>query len=111
MTSNAWPMSNNPSACILPSQMDKACKSFEQFYYSKHSGRRLDWQLALGNADVHVRFKERSHELNVSTLALVILLLFEHLEDDETLSYTVRYGLRHRYHHTNVPFPPQYYRI
>ncbi|KAF9477929.1 Cullin-domain-containing protein [Pholiota conissans] len=88
MTSNAWPMTNNPSACILPSQMDKACKSFEQFYHSKHSGRRLDWQLNLGNADVHVRFQDRSHELNVSTLALVILLLFENLGDDETLSYS-----------------------
>lgn len=69
--------------------MDKATKSFEQFYHSKHSGRRLDWQLTLGNADVNVRFKERTHELNVSTLALVILLLFENLGDDETLSYTV----------------------
>ncbi|KAF8183923.1 Cullin, partial [Pholiota molesta] len=88
MTSNAWPITNTPSACILSPQMDKATKSFEQFYHSKHSGRRLDWQLTLGNADVNVRFKERTHELNVSTLALVILLLFENLGDDETLSYT-----------------------
>lgn len=82
-------MASNSAACILPPQMDKACKSFEQFYHSKHSGRRLDWQLALGNADVHVRFKDKLHELNVSTMALVILLLFEHLGDDEKLAYTV----------------------
>ncbi|KAF8968105.1 Cullin-domain-containing protein [Flammula alnicola] len=88
MTSNAWPMTQAPSACVLPSQMAKACKSFEQFYLSRHSGRRLNWQLSLGNADVHVKFKARSHELNVSTLALVILLLFENLDEDDVLSYS-----------------------
>lgn len=95
MTSNAWPMASNSAACILPPQMDKACKSFEQFYHSKHSGRRLDWQLALGNADVLVRFKDKSHELNVSTLALVILLLFEHMEDGEELTYMVSRSIWH----------------
>jgi len=36
-----------------------------------------------------VRFKARSHDLNVSTQALVVLLLFEDLKADETLSYAV----------------------
>jgi len=43
----------------------------------------------LGTADVRVRFKARSHDLNVSTQALVVLLLFEDLKADETLSYAV----------------------
>ena len=69
--------------------MSKACQSFEQFYLSRHSGRRLTWQLYLGNADVRVRFKSRSHDLNVSTYALVILLLFENLEEEGFLTYEV----------------------
>jgi len=69
--------------------MEKACKSFEQFYLSRHSGRRLTWQHSLGNADVHVNFKARAHELNVATFALVILLLFEDVPDDDFLTYTV----------------------
>lgn len=69
--------------------MGKACKSFEQFYLSRHSGRRLTWQFSLGNADVRVRFKTRNHDINVSTFALVILLLFEDLPDDEFLTYGV----------------------
>ncbi|CAA7266849.1 unnamed protein product [Cyclocybe aegerita] len=87
MTSNAWPMTHSPSSCILPSVMSKATKSFEQFYFSRHSGRRLTWQYSLGNADVIVQFKARSHELNVSTFGLVILLLFENLGDGDFLSY------------------------
>lgn len=69
--------------------MAKACKSFEHFYLSRHSGRRLTWQYSLGNAHVSVKFKSRSFELNVATFALVILLLFEDIQNDECLTYTV----------------------
>ncbi|KDR76203.1 hypothetical protein GALMADRAFT_225884 [Galerina marginata CBS 339.88] len=88
MTSNAWPMTHSASTCLLPSEMAKSCKSFEKFYLSKHSGRRLTWQLSLGNADVLVNFRAKSHELNVSTFALVILLLFEDLDDNDFLTYS-----------------------
>ncbi|KAF8149979.1 Cullin [Crassisporium funariophilum] len=88
MTSNCWPMNHSTSSCTLPSEMAKTCKSFEQFYLSRHSGRRLTWQLSLGNADVRVRFKTKTHDLNVSTFALVILLLFEDLGDGEFLTYS-----------------------
>ena len=64
-------------------------KAFERFYHSKHTGRRLTWQPSLGNADVRTTFKSRKHDLNVSTIALVILLLFEDLPEDGFLEYEV----------------------
>ncbi|TFK40341.1 Cullin [Crucibulum laeve] len=88
MTSTFWPMSHSASPCTFPVELGKTCKSFEQFYLSRHSGRRLTWQPSLGNADVRVRFKSRTHDLNVSTFALVILLLFEDLDESEFLSYS-----------------------
>lgn len=63
---------------------------FQKYYDSRHSGRRLTWQGNLGTADVKVKFKARSHDLNVSTHALVVLLLFEDVSGDQTLSYPVR---------------------
>ncbi|CCM00091.1 uncharacterized protein FIBRA_02118 [Fibroporia radiculosa] len=87
MTSTFWPMSHSTASCNFPDLLIKAFKSFEQFYLSKHSGRRLTWQPSLGNADVRVTFKSRKHDLNVSTFALVILLLFEDLPDSEFLTY------------------------
>jgi len=91
MTSNNWPsnLTQKPPACNLPEVMLEACQSFEKYYLSRHSGRRLTWQLALGNADVKVAFKNRKHDLNVSTFALIILLLFEELGEGEILSYEV----------------------
>ncbi|KAH9002894.1 Cullin-domain-containing protein [Lactarius hatsudake] len=83
MTSTFWPMSYAPIPCTLPPLLVKASKSFEQFYLSRHSGRKLTWQPSLGTADVRVTFKARKHDLNVSTLAMVILLLFEDLGEGE----------------------------
>lgn len=87
MTSTFWPMSYSAASCNLPEQLLKASRSFEQFYLSQHSGRRLTWQPSLGSVDVKVRFNTRTHDLNVSTFALTILLLFEDVEDGETLLY------------------------
>jgi cullin 3 len=80
-------MSYAPVPCILPPVLVKASKSFEQFYLSRHSGRKVTWQPSLGNADVRVTFKARKHDLNVSSFALVILLLFEDLGEGEFLTY------------------------
>jgi cullin 3 len=83
-------MSHTPSTCVLPEILSRSCKSFEHYYLSRHSGRRLTWQPSLGSADVRVQFKARKHDLNVSTFALIILLLFENVEDDGFLTYEVR---------------------
>ncbi|OAX43154.1 Cullin-domain-containing protein [Rhizopogon vinicolor AM-OR11-026] len=87
MTSTFWPMSHSSASCVFPDVLIRACKSFEQFYLSRHSGRRLAWQPSLGNADIRIQFKTRKHDVNVSTFALVILLLFENSTDDEFLAY------------------------
>ncbi|KAJ3862403.1 Cullin-domain-containing protein [Lentinula novae-zelandiae] len=86
MTSTFWP-SHSSSPCNLPQQLLDSIKPFEEFYLSQHSGRRLTWQLSLGNVDVRVAFKSKQHDLNVTTFAAVILLLFEDLKDDDFLTY------------------------
>lgn len=47
----------------------------------------LTWLPLFGNADVEVAFKKRKHILNVSSFALIILLLFENLGKRESLTY------------------------
>ncbi|KAH9849716.1 Cullin-domain-containing protein [Lenzites betulinus] len=87
MTSTFWPMSHSAASCTFPAQLIDVSKSFERFYLSRHSGRRLTWQPSLGSADVRVKFKSKKHDLNVSTFALVVLLLFEDILDDQFLTY------------------------
>ncbi|EIM90785.1 Cullin-domain-containing protein [Stereum hirsutum FP-91666 SS1] len=87
MTSTFWPMAYASVPCVLPSELVSTSRAFEQYYLSRHSGRRLTWQPSMGNADVKVTFKSKRHDLNVSTFALVILLLFQNLGEGEFLTY------------------------
>lgn len=90
LTSTYWTGTTSAPGTLLPPLLGDAIASFEKFYLSRHSGRCLTWQPNQGTADVRVRFKAKVHELNVSTFALVVLLLFEGLEEGEEIPYEVR---------------------
>lgn len=90
MTATFWPYTPPAIPPVVPPVLAEACKSFEAFYFSRHSGRRLTWLTSMGSADVRAAFKSRSHDLNVSTYAIMILLLFENIGDDDFLTYSVR---------------------
>ncbi|KAF2088481.1 Cullin-domain-containing protein [Saccharata proteae CBS 121410] len=107
LTSMTWPLesmgssgNNEESArlrCIFPPTVEKIKESFERFYGEKHSGRQLTWLANMGSADIRAvfpnvpdregGFKERRHELNVSTYAMCILLLFNDLGSGVSLSF------------------------
>ena len=90
LTASYWPQAiAMVSPCTFNSTLSTATATFQKYYDSRHSGRRLTWQGNLGQADVKVRFKARSHDISLSTQALVVLLLFEDLSEDEFLSYSV----------------------
>ena len=99
LTSTMWPMeimSNTKDGevqlpCIFPKEVENVKQSFEQFYLSKHSGRKLSWQANMGTADIRATFqksngKVQRHELNVSTYAMVILVLFNDVPSGESLT-------------------------
>ncbi|KAF7502454.1 hypothetical protein GJ744_005800 [Endocarpon pusillum] len=101
LTTTMWPVDSmvrrnedgsTKTACIYPPVVENVRKRFEHFYLKKHSGRTLSWQPQLGSADIRATFtkpdgKTKRHELNVSTYAMVILLLFNDLPADQCLSY------------------------
>ncbi|EAU33596.1 conserved hypothetical protein [Aspergillus terreus NIH2624] len=100
LTSTMWPMeimSNTRDdqvqlSCIFPKEIDSVRQSFEKFYLDKHSGRKLSWQASMGTADIRATFhrsngKVQRHELNVSTYAMVILMLFNDVESGESLTF------------------------
>ncbi|KAG8716376.1 Cullin-3 [Ceratobasidium sp. 395] len=89
LTSTFWPITHTTSLsnCIMPPVVAKSIANFERFYHAKHNGRRLAWQPGYGSADIKVAFKTRKHELNVSTLAMVVLLAFGDTDIDEELGY------------------------
>lgn len=87
--SNNWPSASKDVTCTFPQILQDGIASFENFYNKKHNGRKLTFRSELGTVDVKARFKARSHELNVSTHSMIVLALFEGLEENEELSYLV----------------------
>ncbi len=110
LTSTMWPLeAMNPaykdgqSTCILPPQIDRVKQGFEKFYLDKHSGRQLTWQANMGTADLRAYFhemkgKQKTRELNVSTYAMTILLLYNDLPPGEF------YTCEEIQAKTNIPF-------
>ena len=91
-TSSHWPIAQNTSRAdnaILPDSFQKAVKSFESFYFHRHTGRKLNWRADMGSVDVKVQFRARKHELNVSTHAMIVLSLFENRSTDDWLPLDV----------------------
>jgi cullin 3 len=107
LTSMTWPLEtmggvsadeeDQRPRCNYPLVVDKLKRGFEKFYSEKHSGRQLTWLANMGSADIKAvfpkvpqkdgSFKERRHDLNVSTYGMVILLLFNELPTDQHLTF------------------------
>jgi len=107
LTSMTWPLESmggtvaeeeaSRPRCNFPTAVEKIKRGFEKFYSQKHSGRQLTWLANMGSADIRAvfpkavqkdgSFKERRHDLNVSTYGMVILLLFNELPADRYLTF------------------------
>lgn len=107
LTKMTWPMESIGGSgdgqddkrpkCNFPPAVEKVKRGFEKYYSEKHNGRELTWLPNMGTADIKAvfpkvaqkdgSFKERRHELNVSTYAMVILLLFNDIPADESITF------------------------
>ena len=98
LTNTMWPLEGLTSVqdadnlqCIWPLDLDKLKSSFERFYLNKHNGRKLTWPAQMGSVDIRAYFPQaktsaKMRELNCSTYAAMILLLFNDLPDSTALS-------------------------
>ena len=101
ITANVWPFealfksgddNEKKQECNYPSSIERTKKLYEQFYLGKHTGRRLTWMPNLGDADVRATFKSaegkvRRYELNVSTYAMMVLMLFNELPKGQGITF------------------------
>jgi len=75
-TTGAWPTSSIQPV-KKPPDIVQVADSFTNFYLNRFSGRRLNFQMDKGKADVSVQFNARTKKiLVVSTYQMLVLLLF-----------------------------------
>ncbi|KAF2416520.1 Cullin-domain-containing protein [Tothia fuscella] len=100
LTSGTWPLSQDSSEeenatrpkVIYPPQVARVKQDFQNFYQTKHTGRELTWHPDKGTADLIIRFKNGQgsksiKEVNMPTYSMIILLLFQDLPEDKSLSF------------------------
>ncbi|KAM9576259.1 cullin-4B-like [Trichechus inunguis] len=75
LTTSFWP-AYMPKEVQLPLEMERLQETFKNFYLSKHSGRKLQWQSTLGHCVVRAEFKTGKKELQVSLFQTLVLLMF-----------------------------------
>jgi cullin 3 len=102
LTSMTWPLEafrgasederDSRSHIIFPRSIERIKTGFERFYSEKYSGRKLTWQTNMGDADIKATFpkskngRPMTHDINCSTYAMLILLLFNELPSTQALS-------------------------
>jgi len=75
-TTGAWPNSTLVE-CNIPQELEEAANKYKQFYSGLHSGRKLDYRMDLGKAEVQVHFNATTKKiLVVTTYQMMVLLLF-----------------------------------
>jgi nuclear pore complex protein Nup205 len=88
LSSAAWPSYSDVSVTIPPA-ISKLISNFESYYHQKHSGRKLHWKHALAHCQLKAYYpKGVRKEIVVSGFQAIVLLLFNDLPNDATLSYT-----------------------
>uniref|UniRef100_A0AC34G5L7 Cullin family profile domain-containing protein n=1 Tax=Panagrolaimus sp. ES5 TaxID=591445 RepID=A0AC34G5L7_9BILA len=106
LTSVNWPITDS-RICILPSSVEELFKNFENFYFTKYSGRSLKLNPCFGFADLKATFfkqatdgssriQETTKLLTVTTYQMCILMkfneseifTFKQLMDDTKISST-----------------------
>nr|CAH7726315.1 unnamed protein product [Callosobruchus chinensis] len=75
LTMGYWP-TYQPMDVTVPEYMVRLQDVFRDFYLSKHSGRKLQWQPTLGYCVLRASFKAGPKELVVSLFQSLVLLLF-----------------------------------
>ncbi|KAK7207098.1 Cullin family-domain-containing protein [Myxozyma melibiosi] len=81
-----WPYYPD-TTLVLPPEMNTALESFQQFYFSKQTGRKISWRHVLGHCVVKAQFPKGKKELSMSLFQTVVLLLFNDVDDGKSLTY------------------------
>nr|CAI5851617.1 unnamed protein product [Callosobruchus analis] len=79
LTSSFWPNYSTYNV-NLPPELVNYQATFQKFYSSNHSGRKLVWQPNLGHCIVKATFDCGNKELQVSLFQTIVLLLFNEVE-------------------------------
>ena len=85
LTTGYWPVYPQYPNLVLPEPLKDHQDRFSNYYKTKHQGRRMAWQYALGHCVVKCSGFTKTYELIVSLCQALVLIQFETSEAKLTL--------------------------
>ena len=86
LSAASWP--TYPDVPVnIPTAISKLMSDFETHYKTKHNGRMLTWKNALAHCQLKSKFPKGNKEIVVSGFQAIVLLLFNDIPADGSLSY------------------------
>lgn len=82
-----WPLQPPTTPFVPPQELVRTYERFQNFYVSKHGGRKLTWLWHLSKGEIranYVKLNKVPYTFQASTYQMAIMLLFN---DSETVSY------------------------
>lgn len=76
LQTNAWPEKADETNVVPCEEMLACIQAFENFYHSKHSGRKLRWIYNMGGVELTAHCFSRKHILVVSAYQCLALMIF-----------------------------------
>ncbi|EJW84073.1 Cullin-1 [Wuchereria bancrofti] len=94
--SGVWPFSQSPIFDI-PVQLTKCMESFNEFYQTQHTGRKLTWLLAQCRGELSAYGFQRKYTFTATTAQMAVLMLYnentemtlQHICDSTKLKHEV----------------------
>lgn len=81
LQTNAWPEKADETNVVPGAEMLSCIQAFENFYQSKHTGRKLRWMYNMGSVEIKCIGLARPHVLVVSSYQALVLMLFNQRKD------------------------------
>jgi cullin 1 len=83
LSTASWPLSAPSTTFNFPQELVKAFDRFQNFYTTKHSGRKLTWLTNLSRGEMKANYSKNSrvpYTFTVSTYQMAILLTYNNAD-------------------------------
>ncbi|XP_063611017.1 cullin-2-like [Penaeus indicus] len=81
LQAGAWPLGQTSiTPFAVPQELEKSVQTFETFYHSHFSGRKLTWLHHLCQGELKVSHSKRTYLITMSTFQMAMLLMFEKVD-------------------------------
>merc|ERR1719381_364679 len=79
----AWARTSERVPVTLPRELEDFIPEVEEFYKTKHSGRKLQWHHYMSNGTVTFANKTGKYDLEVTTFQMAVLFCWENRREDK----------------------------